>query len=162
MSANKVILVGRIGNDIDLRYTQGGQAVTDLSIATSRGWTDKNGQRQSKTTWTRVVVWNKQAENCKRYLSKGRQVYIEGHLENRKWEDTRDHITRYATDVIAEVVQFLGDKPVGENSQNSSSNEGQGRENTPQESNEAGAAEQAAAEQEEVEQQLALNIDIPC
>jgi single-strand DNA-binding protein len=104
---NKVILVGNLGADPELRYTSGGQAVTELRLATSRKYTGKDGSTQEDTQWHRVVVWGKQAENCKQYLSKGRQCYVEGRLQTRQWED-RDGNKRYTTEVVAEQVQFLG------------------------------------------------------
>lgn len=104
---NKVILIGNLGADPELRYTSGGQAVADLRLATTSSWTGKDGKRQEATEWHRVVVWGKQAEHCKEYLSKGRQCYIEGRLQTRQWED-RDGNKRYTTEVVATVVQFLG------------------------------------------------------
>ena len=106
-SVNKVILIGNLGADPELRYTSGGSAVTELRLATSRRWTGKDGTPQEDTQWHRVVVWGKQAENCKEYLAKGRQVYVEGRLQTRQWED-RDGNKRYTTEVVAEQVQFLG------------------------------------------------------
>ena len=104
---NKVILIGNLGADPELRYTSGGTPVADLRLATSRKWTDKGGQQQEDTQWHRVVVWSKQAETCKEYLSKGRQVYVEGRLQTRQWED-RDGNKRWTTEVVAENVRFLG------------------------------------------------------
>jgi single-strand DNA-binding protein len=104
---NKVILIGNLGADPELRYTGSGTAVADLRVATSRRWTDKQGAQQEDTQWHRVVVWGKQGENCKEYLAKGRQVYIEGRLQTRQWED-RDGNKRYTTEVVAQDVRFLG------------------------------------------------------
>jgi single-strand DNA-binding protein len=104
---NKVILIGNLGADPELRYTSGGTPVADLRLATSRKWTDKSGQQQEDTQWHRVVVWGKQGETCKEYLSKGRQVYVEGRLQTRQWED-RDGNKRWTTEVVAENVRFLG------------------------------------------------------
>jgi single-strand DNA-binding protein len=104
---NKVILVGNLGADPELRYTGSGTAVADLRLATSRRWTDRQGNQQEDTQWHRVVVWGKQGENCKEYLAKGRQVYVEGRLQTRQWED-RDGNKRYTTEVVAQEVQFLG------------------------------------------------------
>jgi single-strand DNA-binding protein len=106
-SVNKVILVGNLGADPELRYTGDGNAVADLRVATNRTYKDKAGKSVSEPQWHRVVVWGKQAENCKEYLSKGRQVYVEGRLKTRQWED-RDGNKRYTTEVIAQQVQFLG------------------------------------------------------
>ena len=104
---NKVILIGNLGADPELRYTSGGSAVADLRLATSRKWTAKDGTSKEETEWHRVVVWGKQAETCKEYLSKGRQIYVEGRLQTRQWED-RDGNKRYTTEVVAETVKFLG------------------------------------------------------
>lgn len=106
-SVNKVILIGNLGADPELRYTSGGQAVADLRVATSRRWQGKDGSQQEDTQWHRVVVWGKTAEQCKEYLSKGRQAYIEGRLQTRSWED-RDGNKRYTTEVVAQQVLFLG------------------------------------------------------
>lgn len=106
MAVNKVILIGNLGADPELRYTQTGQAVANLRIATNERWTDKDGAQQERTEWHRVVVWGRQAENCEKYLSKGRQVYIEGKLQTRDWDD-RDGNKRYSTEIVAQNVQFL-------------------------------------------------------
>lgn len=105
---NKVIIVGRLGADPELKYTQGGQAVARLSIATSEQWTDKNsGQKQERTEWHRVVVWGKQAEVIGKYMTKGRQLYVEGRLQTRSWEDQQGQ-KRYTTEIVANNFQFLG------------------------------------------------------
>lgn len=113
-SVNKVILVGRLGQDPELKYTQSGQPVCNLSVATSEVWNDKNGQRQEKTEWHRVIVWGKPAENCAKYLGKGRLVYLEGRNETRSWEDKNSGEKRYATEVVANTVQFLDKAPEGQ------------------------------------------------
>ena len=107
MSVNKVILVGRLGQNPEVRYTPSGAAVANFSLATDDNWVDKSGQRQEKTEWHRIVVWGKIAENCGKYLSKGRQVYIEGRLQTRQWQD-KEGQTKYTTEVQAQIVQFLG------------------------------------------------------
>src|SRR4051812_9078449 len=107
MSVNKVILVGRLGQNPEVRYTPSGAAVANFSIATNEAWTDKSGQKQEKTEWHRIVVWGKTAENCGQYLSKGRQIYVEGRLQTRQWQD-KDGQTKYTTEVQAQTVQFLG------------------------------------------------------
>ncbi len=104
---NKVILVGHLGADPDMRYTPSGQGVCELRLATSESWNDKNGQRQERTEWHRVVVWGKRAEICSKYLAKGRQVYIEGRIQTRNYDD-KDGNKRYITEDIANDVQFLG------------------------------------------------------
>ena len=107
MSVNKVILVGNLGADPEMRFTQGGQAVANLRIATTERWTDKNGQKQEATEWHRVVVWGKTAEICGQYLTKGRQVYIEGRIRTRQWQDQQGQ-KRYSTEIVAQTVQMLG------------------------------------------------------
>ncbi len=107
MSVNKVILVGRLGQNPEVRYTPAGAAVANFSVATSESWNDKSGQKQEKTEWHRIVVWGKVAELCNQYLTKGRQVYIEGRLQTRQWQD-KDGQTKYTTEVQAQTVQFLG------------------------------------------------------
>lgn len=107
MSVNKVILIGRLGQNPELRYTPAGAAVANFSIATSESWNDKSGQKQEKTEWHRIVVWGKIAETCNQYLVKGRQVYLEGRLQTRQWQD-KDGQTKYTTEVQAQTVQFLG------------------------------------------------------
>src|SRR5687768_7201408 len=105
--ANTVILVANLGNDPALRSTPSGASVCEFRVATNESWTDRNGQRQDRTEWHRVVVWGKRAEICSKYLSKGRQVYLEGRLRTRSWED-KDGNKRYTTEIIANDVQFLG------------------------------------------------------
>ena len=104
---NKVILVGRLGNDPEVRYTNSGKAVAKLSIATSENWADKEGQRQERTEWHRIVVWGKLGELCGEYLKKGRQVFIEGRLQTRSWED-KEGQKKYTTEIVAQNIQFLG------------------------------------------------------
>jgi len=106
---NKVILVGNLGKDPEVRYTSGGQAVASLRIATSRSWTDKqSGQRREETEWHDVEVWGKQAEQCGEYLSKGRMVYVEGRLKTDKWQDKQSGQDKYRVKVVADTVRFLG------------------------------------------------------
>ena len=106
-SVNKVILVGNLGRDPELRYIQSGQAVANFSLATSDRWRDKEGNNQERTEWHRIVVWGKSAENCAQYLQKGRSVYVEGRLQTQEWED-KEGIKRKTTEVVAQTVQFLG------------------------------------------------------
>lgn len=106
-SLNKVMLIGNLGQDPEVRFTPGGQAVATFNIATSEQWTDKAGQKQEKTEWHRIVVWGKQAENCKEYLSKGRSVFVEGRLQTREWTD-KEGKKRWTTEVNAQSVKFLG------------------------------------------------------
>jgi single-strand DNA-binding protein len=106
---NKVILIGNLGKDPEVRYTSGGQAVASLRIATSRSWTDKaSGQRKEETEWHDVEVWGKQAEQCGEYLAKGRQVYVEGRLKTDKWQDKQSGQDRFKVKVVADTVRFLG------------------------------------------------------
>lgn len=111
-SVNKVILIGNLGADPEKKYTGSGQAVCNLRLATSERWNDKEGNKQERTEWHRVIVFGPQAENCEKYLAKGRQVYIEGSIRTRQWEDQQGQ-TRYITEVIAQRVQFLGGAPKG-------------------------------------------------
>jgi single-strand DNA-binding protein len=104
---NKVILIGNLGRDPELRYTQSGQAVVNFSLATSENWTDKTGERAERTEWHRIVAWGRTGELCAQYLSKGRTVYVEGRLQTRDWED-REGNKRSTTEVNAQTVQFLG------------------------------------------------------
>jgi single-strand DNA-binding protein len=111
---NKVILVGNLGKDPEVRYTSGGQAVANLRIATSRSWTDKqSGQRKEETEWHDVEVWGKQAEQCGEYLAKGRQVYVEGRLKTDKWQDKQSGQERSKVKIVADTVRFLGGRGAG-------------------------------------------------
>jgi single-strand DNA-binding protein len=110
---NKVILIGNLGADPEVRFTPGGQAVANFRIATSESWTDKNGQKQERTEWHRIVVWGKLAELCGEYLKKGRQCYVEGRLQTREWTD-KENRKNYTTEVVANAVTFLGGRDAGE------------------------------------------------
>jgi single-strand DNA-binding protein len=103
---NKVIIIGNLGKDPEVRHTPQGQAVATFSVATSESWNDKQGQKQERTEWHRIVVWGKLAELCGRYLSKGRKAYIEGRLQTRAWDD-KEGQKRYTTEIVANTVQFL-------------------------------------------------------
>ena len=112
-SVNRVILVGNLGRDAELRYTPGGAAVATLSLATTEVFKDKEGQRKEQTEWHRVVVWGKTAESLNEYLTKGKQIYVEGRLQTRKWEEKGVEpgdkpITRYSTEVKADRIVLLG------------------------------------------------------
>jgi single-strand DNA-binding protein len=104
---NKVILIGNLGVDPELKYTAGGTAVCKFSLATNETFKDRDGRQQERTEWHRLVVWGKLAEICSQYLAKGRQVYVEGSLRTSKWEG-QDGQPRYTTEVVAREVQFLG------------------------------------------------------
>jgi len=106
-SVNKVILVGNLGADPELKYTPSNRPLCNLSVATNEVFKDKSGQRQERTEWHRVTVWGEQAEHCSKYLAKGRSVYLEGRLQTRSWDD-KDGKKRYSTDIVAERVVFLG------------------------------------------------------
>jgi single-strand DNA-binding protein len=103
---NKVIIVGRLGADPETKQVGNGGTVARLSVATSENWVDKEGQKQERTEWHRIVVWGKLAEICGRHLAKGRQVYVEGRLQTRSWEDNGQK--KYSTEIVANTVQFLG------------------------------------------------------
>jgi single-strand DNA-binding protein len=108
MSVNKVIILGRLGQDPELKHTPSGAAVCNFSLATSETWNDKSsGQKQEKTEWHRVVVWGKLAELCNQYLAKGRQAFVEGKLQTRSWDD-KDGNKKYTTEINATTVQFIG------------------------------------------------------
>src|SRR5438067_5711261 len=106
-SVNKVILGGNLGRDAALRYTPGGAAVATLNLATTEVWNDKGGQRQEKTEWHRIVLWGKQAESLQEYLTKGKQIYVEGRLQTRQWDD-KDGNKRYTTEIKADRITLLG------------------------------------------------------
>jgi single-strand DNA-binding protein len=124
-SLNKVMLIGNLGRDPEVRYTQNGTAVANFTMATTDRWTDSTGERREKTEWHRIVTWAKQAEIVGEYLKKGRQVYVEGSLQTREWTD-RDGQKRYTTEVRAQRVQMLGSR--GESGKDDSSPVGAGRE----------------------------------
>jgi len=111
-SVNMVLLVGNLGRDAELRYTPGGAAVATVNLATSEVWNDKSGHRQERTEWHRVVLWGKTAEALSEYLKKGKQVYICGKLQTRKWTD-KDGVERYTTEVRADRVVLLGSRGDG-------------------------------------------------
>jgi single-strand DNA-binding protein len=111
-SVNKVILLGNLGRDPETRYTTGGDAVTNLRIATSEQWKDKNGEKQERTEWHSVVLFGRQAEVAGEYLKKGRSVYIEGRLQTRKYTDKEGH-EKYATEIVADRMQLLGGRGEG-------------------------------------------------
>ena len=104
---NKVILVGNLGKDPEVRYTPSGKAITSFSIATTENWKDKEGNKQEKTEWHKIVTFDRLAEICGEYLAKGRQVYIEGRIQTRSWDD-KSGVKRYTTEVVANVMQMLG------------------------------------------------------
>lgn len=115
-SLNKVMLIGNLGRDPEVRYTQGGTAVANFTMATTERWNDQQGERQERTEWHRVVVWGKQAEIAGEYLRKGRSVFVEGSMQTREWTD-RDGNKRYTTEVRAQRFQMLGGRGGGEDRQ---------------------------------------------
>jgi single-strand DNA-binding protein len=107
-SVNKVILVGNLGRDAELRYTPGGAPVATLNMATTEVWNDKtSGQKQEKTEWHRIVLWGKSAESLSEYLTKGKQIYVEGRLQTRKWQDKDGH-DKYTTEIRGDRIVLLG------------------------------------------------------
>jgi single-strand DNA-binding protein len=104
---NKAIIIGNLGRDPEVRFTPNGRARATFSVATTERWVDQNGQKQEKTEWHNIVVWGKQAETCGQYLAKGRQVYVEGRITNRSYDD-KDGNKRYISEIVARDVRFLG------------------------------------------------------
>ena len=107
MSVNKAIIVGRLGADPEIRFTGTGRAVANFRIATDSVWKDRDGNRQKSTEWHQIVVWGAQAETCAKYLTKGREVYVEGEIRTRNYEG-KDGNKRYVTEIVAQQVRFLG------------------------------------------------------
>ena len=103
---NKVQLIGNIGTDIDYKTTTGGHHVCEFRLATNEKWTDKSGNKQERTEWHRIVVWGQRATTCHKYLGKGKQVYVEGRIQTRKWQDKEGN-DKYTTEINAQDVQFL-------------------------------------------------------
>ena len=112
MSVNKAILVGRLGRDPETRFTGGGQAVANFSVATDHSYKDRNGERQKKTEWHKIVAWGKLAEIVQKYLKKGSLIYIEGRIETREWQD-KEGQKRYSTEIIASEMRMLGGRGDG-------------------------------------------------
>ncbi len=112
MSVNKVILVGRLGRDPETRYTSGGQAVANFSVATDESYKDRNGERQKRTEWHKIVVWGKQAEIAQQYLKKGSLVFIEGRIQSREWQD-KEGQKRTSFEIVANNFRMLGGRAEG-------------------------------------------------
>ncbi|MEY4615397.1 MAG: hypothetical protein RJB66_357 [Pseudomonadota bacterium] len=125
---NKVILVGHLGKDPEVRQIAPNQTVCQFRIATSENWVDKSGQKQERTEWHSIVVWGKMADICGKYLAKGRQVYVEGRLQTRSWEDQQGQ-KRYTTEIVASTVQFLGGMGAERSAGGASANAGFGSSN---------------------------------
>jgi single-strand DNA-binding protein len=113
MSVNKAILVGRLGRDPETRYTSAGQAVCNFTLATDETYKDRNGERQKRTEWHRIVVWGKQAEIAGQYLTKGKQIYLEGRLQTRSWDDRQSGEKKYRTEVVCDNFQMLSQRGGG-------------------------------------------------
>jgi len=113
-SVNKVILVGNLGKDPEVRYMPSGDAITNITLATTDSWKDKNGEKQEKTEWHRVAFFGRLAEIAGEYLKKGSQVYVEGRLQTRKWQD-KEGQDRYTTEIVADRMQMLGSRSGGGN-----------------------------------------------
>ncbi len=113
MSVNKAILVGRLGRDPETRYTSGGQAVANFTLATDESYKDRSGERQKRTEWHRVVLWGKLAEIAQQYLKKGMLVYVEGRIQTRQWEDKRDGQKKSTTEIVANVMRMLTSRAEG-------------------------------------------------
>ena len=109
MAVNKAILIGHLGRDPELKYTSSGKAVASFSLATTEKWTSQDGQRQEQTVWHNIVAWGKQAELVKEYLAKGRQVYIEGRIVNRSYDDKEGN-KKYISEIVVQSVKFLGSR----------------------------------------------------
>jgi len=109
MTVNKAILVGRLGRDPETRYTSSGQAVCNFTMATDETYKDRAGDRQKRTEWHRIVAWGKLAEICQQYLKKGAQVYVEGRIQSRQWDDKEGH-KRTTTEIVANVMRMLGSR----------------------------------------------------
>lgn len=107
---NKAQIIGRLGADPELKTVSSGQSVCRLNVATNEHWVDRDGNKQEKTEWHRVTVWGTQAETCNQHLSKGREVYVEGKIQTRSWEDQQG-VKRYTTEIVAQNVKFLGGLP---------------------------------------------------
>jgi single-strand DNA-binding protein len=139
-SVNKVILVGNLGRDPEIRYMPNGEAVANFSIATTENWKDKSGVKQEKTEWHNIVMYRRLAEIAGEYLKKGRPIYVEGRLQTRKWE--KDGVTRYSTEIIADQMQMLGSKDGGGGS-NASYDGGMDQGGAPDDMNQAPARQAA-------------------
>jgi single-strand DNA-binding protein len=107
---NKVILIGNLGRDPEVRSTQSGQPVASFTLATNRRWRDKAGNKQEETEWHNIVVWGKQAEIAGQYLKKGKQIYLEGRLQTRSWEDRQSGEKKYKTEIVCDNFQMLGQR----------------------------------------------------
>src|SRR4030043_460963 len=119
---NKIMVIGNLGRDPEMRYTPSGRPVTTFSVATSRTWNTSDGERRIETEWFNIVAWGNLAEICKQYLSKGQQVYIEGRLQSRTWDDDKGN-KHTSVEIVANEMIMLGDRREGETSSESENNE---------------------------------------
>jgi single-strand DNA-binding protein len=124
-SVNRVILIGNLGKDPELKYMSNGEAVTNITLATTEVWKDKNGEKHEKTEWHRIVFYRKLAEIVGEYCKKGKSIYVEGRLETRKWQDKSGQ-DRYTTEIIATDMKLLGSKPEGQQSNSAGQQQQQG------------------------------------
>jgi single-strand DNA-binding protein len=138
-SLNKVLLIGRLGKDPEIRYTPDGAPVANFSLATSEFWTDKSGTRQERTEWHNIVAWNKLADLSKRYLAKGRQVFVEGRIRTREWDD-KDGNKRRTTEIMASQMVLIGSRPEGTESNTAAPRRGM-QDSEPGSSSPAGSAD---------------------
>jgi single-strand DNA-binding protein len=129
-SVNKVILIGNLGRDPEVRYMPSGDAVANISIATTETWKDKNGEKQEKTEWHTVVLFGRQAEVAGEYLKKGRSVYIEGRLQTRKYTD-KEGVEKYSTEIVGDRMQLLGGRDAGSGGETEFSGGGAARREAP-------------------------------
>jgi single-strand DNA-binding protein len=139
VSVNKAILVGRLGKDPETRYTPSGQGVCNFSLATDESFKDRNGERQKRTEWHRIVMWGKLAEIAQQYLKKGSLVYIEGRIQSRQWDDKNTGQKRYSTDIVANTMKMLGSKGESGGMAAAASASGSGHSSPDAEFNQSGA-----------------------
>lgn len=123
---NKVMLIGHLGNDPELRTTTSGQSVANFTLATNESFKDSSGNLQERTEWHRIITWGKLAEICNQYLKKGRQVYVEGRLQTRSWDDAKSGEKKYATEIVCSDMQMLGGQREQGSGQSSNENNSQG------------------------------------
>jgi single-strand DNA-binding protein len=153
---NKVILVGNLGNDPEVKYMPNGNAVANLSLATSESWKDQQGQIQERTEWHRLTAYRKLAEIMGEYLKKGSQIYVEGKLQTRKWQDQQGN-DKYTTEVIVDQMQMLG----GGQSQGQQQNQGGHNQQRPQQSQQQGQTTQGQPQQKPQQGGPDFDDDIP-
>ncbi len=119
-SLNQCSFIGNVGKDPEVKYSQAGTAVANFSIACNETWKDKNGEKQERTEWVRCVAWDKLAEIIAQYVSSGKQLFVQGRMQTRKWED-KEGVERYTTEIVVDKMKMLGSKPEGESQERTSS-----------------------------------------